>query len=1703
MAQENENDSNKLVDVINYILDTADKLKDSLKDAVEHVQDSKKDIDSLCSSLHDVAEVIREELERISNLNTEEAAEALQGLRQVIEMINSDLFAGFDPKVVLKCKLYLHLVRYLLDNNALNDWEAPEGFEENVTAAKNILRSIADIMHTLVHDLDPVVLIRVMLMTVWFPILVNILRELRKLYDEIAEFDIEPTTPKTIKNINDTTLLMIPMLDSVQNLYKKFDRGFLGLTSRIDGAIEVLKGVIKLMDYLEKNGPDVKFKIAANNFGECINELTNVINRIPDLDIGPDMLILPLIKVQMWMMKGLLDDLKIIQVALLALAAKASLITLAAPGFALMTNSMANMLDAVVRLSTAMPKKMKFLFVFDLLKVIAKMFKHIDGMIDSIKATMDNLPDVNNSAKYFVRTQAFKVIAREIVALQDILTDDVLSYVTMMALGNVFIKGSQATREVMASMLSISTKPDGYPGAGQEWKAEDYTDAITSIFTLSVLTWSFTKVAKIVLKNAIWFFLIGKFKKKIERGLWDVKDLLDTIILIGDDFYANKEMTTAATGGYLLAAGAAWSLRVLQDTIKLLAKNAIWMKLVSWLKKPLISSLQMVKEIVDEIINTGEKLNKDGSRRLKTALKGYIIIEGILITMITIMTTWMTAIPIFLAFTIVSPLLIMSLVAFGLVMIALSGVLWAIHFVISKVATPKMIISLLVLNVIAVLLVGIAASFALVGLASIVVMQTIKHILGFMLFLIVFIGLFAVLGLVFATALPLLLMSTVMVATMAIAVGCILAIALMLMFIGMIELDREAIKENTQAILGLAKMIAAWVWEPVDEFGSDEKDDKGLVGFFGPAMQKLIGALFAAPILASSVFSVLAILVVAGMLQLLQEIDLDEGAIQERVSAVINACRSIIKVLFAPDEENKDGSDRSCMKSLLEFLGNNELTKLLEAIFSAAYLAVMVISIGAILVTAGMLRMLQEINLDYDAIKENVSEVMGTCRHIIKSIFAPDEENKDSSDRGVMATLMDWAANNEVTVLLEAIFSMAYLAVMFIAVLALVGIAKVLTYLADLNPEVFSKARENVSNMMNLMNYLRSLVFAPDKDNTNPSSRGQLMSIVAWVAGEGVAKTLEGILMIGYLATMYLCVFMLAGLAKSIKYLADINPKGISQAQENVKLVMTAAIGIMNEVVNGDYNLPQSKDGGVLRKLASVFLPDDLMAVADALATVGKLAVLQISVGAVARLAKEIQALSNIQLGKEVSQKVNGVITTSKEITDKLLADFGEADAKELANTSAVIKQVNNSISRTIGLANTLNKLAEVKTDRLAAAERVAKETFRRARMICSSIISEATDKVTWVDITDRQDEYVAISNVLKNYVQPTLTDAGFAMNNVRQLAKNISNVGVVSANQINSASGIAQKSVDSVHDLINHSLMTNNTTDTLEVLNQRKMEIAELGDMVTHGSDAMSQLNSMINTHFQNSNLNEDIITAKATAYKTSLNEFRQILEMADSMEPDANRVNTNADLMDRIAKTIGHFVKVTDSDVSNSRKITENYGKFLATVDKMDYQKLSATSWMMKHWASISRDLRGDFEGLARSVNENVMPMLDKLNKTMAEVTKCQQEIINDLTQPVSLSIPGNDTPLNTLPDFNTTTIPNSTTPVGGGDVPDGSTSAAGDKTSTPKVSTPFNQPRPQYNGPFVNQTPPRPRSTKLNGVIPELGKKYTVEFSKIEEV
>ena len=1800
MTQENETnptESKGLVEAVNYILDAANKLKDKLMDAVEHVQDTKKDVGTLCAAVGDIIDIIHDLCESADGIDVQKMQiiaglpdtvyRILTSLNKITSMLSSvndgvNLEGLEEVRETLKYRAYLQndICKYVADmltNSTLDEVSDNEEFLKKIIKSRDMLMATQRELNSFSS-----------IPQVGVDVIIEAVSEIIESVNAIAYSMSASSLVIALLGIKIWTRILPslePLLKSIVDLTKKSDVD-LSKLEMLSNAIKRIPEIFEVI--LKTNAVEVTLKLHMMvDMVEELKPLIKSLERITDTT-NVDFDKLERIVNSIILITDVFDTIKEVQV--LKTFIKIKLSTLVVEELIPLIQS----ISAMTNRAEIDSAKLKVInqsvkSVIELLINIRDMkLTHVVVRLLELRLAIYCLEWVVKSISQLVNREApdgtkLKYLSSLIKDTSD-LFDVVLKIKTIKAIGNLelllvavdalgtVLKHIFRLAELGADDSKLDRITQNVHGISYIFEEVCKIDSVKGLINLMLLKFSINILREVLEKTvdmaeegaenskldkviqnaqgiAYIFEEIGRIKsvktlintKLLKLALGSLREILNQLNELVDlndltekrmieaeiilrmipDLFKNLGVIKGPKDLLrirLLAYAMSDMNMVMDELVKLTNRDNIKIdrlieltealayipvmfdiirktdtKFISFKIKAVTAAVDKMDPLITGMLKLADhKGVKKGARKMRYICAMVKSFANLMVALILLA-------PLAALFLMLSPIILLMVAAVSLVVAVIIKV---ISFTVNVKTVAAIVGLILILGLIALLAVGLIAIAVLARDA----IRGLPSVIGLMIGLVVFVVAFAAFGAIMSAMSAMMMPAVLGLAVVGIAVLSLLAIAAALYLISAIDLDTEAIKDKVSQILGVVSSLTAWVFSPVEEPDeTGEKPDRGVLDLFGAGFVKLIGSLLASGTLFMAVMSVGSILLIAGMLRLLQTINLNADEIQENVNIVIGLCRSIVKTLFAPDEENKDASDRGIMQSLLKMIEDNELTKALEAVFSMAYLAVMVIAVGAILAMAGMLRMLQEINLDGKTIRDNVSTVIDTCRSIIAEIFAPDEDNKDTSDRGVMATLMSWVSDNELTKVLEAVFSMAYLAVMFIAVVALLGVAKILEQIAELKPEVFEAARNNIASMMSLMAYLRSCVFAPDTDESTRSGRGALMSIVAWVAGEGTAKTLESVLMIGYLATMYLTVFLLAGLAKSIRYLADMNMEKIGTAKTNAETIMKTAVGLMNTLVNGNYDLPKAKDSSILKKLVTAFLPDDLVAVADALATVGKLAVMQVSVGAVARLAKEIQTLANIHFGKNVDKNVDTILTTSKNITTKMMNNFGDMDADDLSNIEPVIKQVEKSVKRINDLANTLNKLSEVKITGITGAETVAKEVFKRARAIVASIVgnTKATEEATWQAIIDSKDELINTSSTLRSSVNPVLEDMGATMGQAHKLATNITKIGSVSDAQITAASNITQKSVDSVHNLISHGLMTNGVEDTLEVLNQRKMEVAQLGEMVTHGSDAMSQLSDMINTHFQNSNLNEDIITAKATAYKTSLNEFRQILEMADGMEPDADRVNTNADLMDRIAKTIGHFVKVTDSDVSNSRRITENYGKFLATVDKMDYQKLNATAWMMKHWASISRDLRGDFEGLARSVNENVMPMLDKLNKTMAEVTKCQQEIINDLTQPVSLSFPGSEMPTNSLPDFNTTTpAPTSTAPVGGGDTPDGSTSAAGDKTSTPKASTPFSLPRPQYNGPFATQTTTRPRSTKLNSLVPELGKKYTVEFSKIEE-
>lgn len=77
-----------------------------------------------------------------------------------------------------------------------------------------------------------------------------------------------------------------------------------------------------------------------------------------------------------------------------------------------------------------------------------------------------------------------------------------------------------------------------------------------------------------------------------------------------------------------------------------------------------------------------------------------------------------------------------------------------------------------------------------------------------------------------------------------------------------------------------------------------------------------------------------------------------------------------------------------------------------------------------------------------------------------------------------------------------------------------------------------------------------------------------------------------------------------------------------------------------------------------------------------------------------------------------------------------------------------------------------------------------------------------------------------------------------------------------------------------------------------------------------------------------------------------------------------------------------------VSNTQVENQKKMTENYIKFLDKIDNVDNSNLKTTVSLFEQMARLSESISGNFDGLAQAINDKIAPLLEELNKLLEEV-------------------------------------------------------------------------------------------------------------------
>ena len=465
--------------------------------------------------------------------------------------------------------------------------------------------------------------------------------------------------------------------------------------------------------------------------------------------------------------------------------------------------------------------------------------------------------------------------------------------------------------------------------------------------------------------------------------------------------------------------------------------------------KILISVIRILQKLIFKIISfvqninnglSGLKLNKS-IKNLKKIKKLFNLIIDIVKTIVIATIAVIVVIPIAIIF-------LLGLVALKLV---IDATIWLVKSI--KFVGISVFIKLTLFIMLITILMGIGIVFMVFGL---MIPGILKGIMWFVVFLFALVGVvllivgFCMLVSLLAPIIPIvmvgMLFTFTLIASLTLMVG-------MLKLIEILDLDTDKVMENVRCVLDVAKSIISSIFDTVIDT-KDERDSKpwyeSILKWVGGTIGTLIKAILSVTLLALTFVSIGIILFIATGLRLLQELDLKPTLITQNVNIVIDTALQVINSIFnRTDDKPEDPSRKGFFQQILEFLGFDDMAKIIHAIMAVGFLALTMVSILLISFIATNLRLLQELDLKPTLIAQNIRTVMETANMAINAIFQEDKTQPKES-KGVFGSLLDMVLPSSMKKFIKAISSIGFLSVAKLSIGLVADIARDLKSIMEL-----------------------------------------------------------------------------------------------------------------------------------------------------------------------------------------------------------------------------------------------------------------------------------------------------------------------------------------------------------------------------------------------------------------------------------------------------------------------------------------------------------------------------------------------------------------------------------------------------------------------------------------------------------------------------
>ena len=743
------------------------------------------------------------------------------------------------------------------------------------------------------------------------------------------------------------------------------------------------------------------------------------------------------------------------------------------------------------------------------------------------------------------------------------------------------------------------------------------------------------------------------------------------------------------------------------------------------------------------------------------------------------------------------------------------------------------------------------------------------------------------------------------------------------------------------------------------------------------------------------VFS-LAILAVMLIIAAMALVVIDVDKITQNIDAIFSILEHIIIRVSEPIsdkiKEDPKGKDRVKKTGALELLGGlitNGAMRYIGGFIAFSSIIGAVLAVAAIALVVLMLRGIQELNLDRNRVLDNVAIVLDTVDAINDAIWNPkragtsDKSKADSKATGFLAgaiSIWDKFISTPIGAILSSLITAAYLIISMVSVVAVFLIVLMLRALQelDLKPEEIIK---NVNTVMWTCQLIIDSVLTPTDPSANvtgASKSSEKGGIIQWVStnipGMGfIARIVEGILAFAYLAVMVFTILALMMVVLMLRLIQTIDLK-----PELINANVAAVFSTCQYIIDSVFKASEPENGpssfNAFGKLVSFIYPP-LASIINAIFAFVYLAVMTVSILMVMLLAKLLTILAtdykseDIELGRKLARSI---LDAAREIQANVFGHENDAADKGKSSGRSFGEKVWGALGSFFG------SIPGIKT--FSALAGLADFPMMIMGILLVTMLGNLLSKLAIIRVPGIETLGQFARNIIK--AAKSISRAVFSMKLDIDLEENAQKQSMTS------------KILSGIAGLFNG---ITNSVSALGAIPSLALMLGAIGSLKTL-TIALSEMISI------------SIDTEQVKTHLNSLNEIIPLLSesimIVNRYQPNVDRVSKNLELIKKLHEIIPGLTHVTQQDVKNSKDLTDNYIAFLTKVNSMDLAKLKTTEQLMKHWADMSQSINGNFQGLAQTINEHIMPALKHLDKTMDESMKVQKQIIEDLQKPLDVT-------------------------------------------------------------------------------------------------